>query len=135
MVKRLRQDARGHVRDTRHREDFHAHVARRNRFWNGRHADGVRADGPQVAAVANDVVQMRKITLGRDLGTQIEVLAGLNEKELIVTNPTDAMRDGFAVKAALAPPPDKPADKPAEKPAPKAESPAASPSQVAGKVK
>lgn len=95
----------------------------------------VRSDGPQVAAVANDVVQMRKVTLGRDLGTQIEVLAGLNEKELIITNPTDAMRDGFAVKATLAPPPDKPADKPAEKPAPKAQTPDAGPSQVAGKVK
>ncbi len=95
----------------------------------------VRADGPQVAAVADDVVQMRKVGIGRDLGTQLEVLTGLNENELIVTNPTDVMRDGLAVKATLAPPPDKPGEKPAEKAVPKAQAPAASPNQVAGKVK
>ncbi len=94
----------------------------------------VRADGPQVAAVANDIVQMRKVSLGRDLGTQIEVLSGLNENEMIITNPTDAMRDGLVVKAAVAPPPaDKPGEKPAEKPAPKAEK--APAHQVAGKDK
>ncbi len=75
----------------------------------------VRADGPQVAAVEKDVVHMRKLALGRDFGTQIEVLSGLNEKELIVTNPTDAMRDGVGVKTVMAPPPDKPAEKPPEK--------------------
>ena len=49
----------------------------------------VRADGPQVAAVQNNKVQMRKIVLGRDFGQQIEVIAGLNENELVVTNPPD----------------------------------------------
>jgi membrane fusion protein, multidrug efflux system len=81
----------------------------------------VRADGPQVAAVANDVVSMRKVTLGRDLGTQIEVLAGLNDKEMIITNPTDAMREGVAVKSVQPPSPDKAADKPTDKPATKAD--------------
>lgn len=79
----------------------------------------VRADGPQVAAVEKEVVHMRKITIGRDMGTQLEVLSGLNEKDLVVTNPTDAMRDGVQVKTVMAPPPDKPAEKPADKPAEK----------------
>jgi len=59
----------------------------------------MRADGPQVAAVANDVVHMRKVTLGRDFGQQIEIIAGLDEKEQVVTNPPDFLREGVAVKA------------------------------------
>ena len=62
----------------------------------------VRADGPQVAAVQNNKVQMRKIVLGRDFGQQIEVISGLNENELVVTNPPDSMRDGAQVKVAPA---------------------------------
>src|SRR6266404_9620465 len=59
----------------------------------------MRADGPQVAAVANDVVHMRKVSLGRDFGQQIEIIAGLDEKEQVVTNPPDFLREGVAVKA------------------------------------
>ena len=61
----------------------------------------MRADGPQVAAVADNVIHIRKITLGRDFGQQVEVIAGLEEKEQIVTNPTDFLREGVAVKATL----------------------------------
>ena len=75
----------------------------------------VRQDGPQVAAVANNTVQLRKIKLGRDLGTQIEILSGIDEKDMIVTNPTDAMRDGVRVNMKVAEP-DKPAAPPAAKP-------------------
>jgi membrane fusion protein, multidrug efflux system len=59
----------------------------------------MRADGPQVAAVANDVVHMRKVTLGRDFGQQIEIIAGLDEKDQIVTNPPDSLREGVVVNA------------------------------------
>jgi len=59
----------------------------------------MRADGPQVAAVASDVVHMRKVTLGRDFGQQIEIIAGLDEKEQVVTNPPDFLREGVVVKA------------------------------------
>ena len=62
----------------------------------------MRADGPQVAAVQNNRVQMRKIVLGRDFSQQIEVIAGLNENELVVTNPPDSMHDGAQVKIAPA---------------------------------
>jgi RND family efflux transporter MFP subunit len=59
----------------------------------------MRADGPQVAAVANDVVHMRKVTLGRDFGQQVEIIAGLDEKDQVVTNPPDFLREGVVVKA------------------------------------
>ena len=80
----------------------------------------IRQDGPQVAAVTNNTVQLRKVKLGRDLGTQIEILSGVEEKDMIVTNPTDAMRDGVNVNMKVAEP-DKPATppaapKPADKP-------------------
>jgi RND family efflux transporter MFP subunit len=60
----------------------------------------MRADGPQVAAVADNVIHIRKVTLGRDFGLQIEIIAGLNEKEMIVTNPPDFLREGVQVKIA-----------------------------------
>jgi RND family efflux transporter MFP subunit len=62
----------------------------------------VHADGPQVAAVNNDTVHMRKVTLGRDFGTQIEIISGLKDTEMIVTNPTDSLREGVNVKTTLA---------------------------------
>lgn len=58
----------------------------------------VRADGPQVASVVDNTVHIRKVTLGRDFGQQIEIIAGLNEKDLVVTNPPDFLREGVAVK-------------------------------------
>ncbi len=93
----------------------------------------VRQDGPQVAAVANNTVQLRKVKLGRDLGTQIEILAGVEEKDMIVTNPTDAMRDGVSVNMKVAEP-EKPATVPATKPEEKPAAPkptAQSPATVA----
>jgi RND family efflux transporter MFP subunit len=64
----------------------------------------MRTDGPQVAAVENNTVKMRKLLLGRDFGQQIEVISGLAENELIVTNPPDTMREGVQVKVAQAAP-------------------------------
>jgi RND family efflux transporter MFP subunit len=64
----------------------------------------VRATGPQVAAIQNNTVRVRKIILGRDFGQQIEVLSGVAENEMIVTNPTDAMREGAQVKIAQSTP-------------------------------
>ena len=64
----------------------------------------MRPDGPQVAAVENNTVKMRKIVLGRDFGQQIEVISGLADNEQVVTNPSDAVREGTAVKIAQAAP-------------------------------
>jgi len=54
--------------------------------------------GPRVAVVdANHVVHFRGVTLGQDLGSEIEVTSGLAEGELLVSNPSDAVQDGVAV--------------------------------------
>jgi len=56
------------------------------------------ADGPVVAIVdASDTVRFKKVSLGRDLGAQIEVIQGLEPGAKIVTTVTDAVPDGARV--------------------------------------
>ena len=60
------------------------------------------AEGPRVACVGTDgTLRFRKVTLGRDLGTEVEVVAGLTGSETLVNNPPDDLKDGEAVRAAV----------------------------------
>jgi multidrug efflux pump subunit AcrA (membrane-fusion protein) len=43
------------------------------------------------------IVHLRKVEIGRDYGTQIEILTGLNDGQLVITNPTDDVREGAKV--------------------------------------
>ena len=61
------------------------------------------AAGPTVWVVANDHVQGRKVTLGRDFGTEIEVVEGLSAEDDVVRNPGERLLDGLEVR--VAPPP------------------------------
>ncbi len=62
-----------------------------------------RAQGMQVALVGSDnKVQLRSITLGRDFGNTVEVLAGLNADDRVVNNPPDSIADGMMVQIAQA---------------------------------
>jgi RND family efflux transporter MFP subunit len=55
--------------------------------------------GPQVAVVdIDDVVHIRKVRLGRDFGTTIEILSGCSPGERIVVSPSDLLRDGTKVR-------------------------------------
>src|SRR5262249_34692200 len=55
--------------------------------------------GPQVAVVDNDnVVHIRKVRLGRDFGTTVEILSGCSPGERIVVSPSDLLRDGAKVR-------------------------------------
>ncbi|HZT32145.1 MAG TPA: efflux RND transporter periplasmic adaptor subunit [Bryobacteraceae bacterium] len=57
-----------------------------------------RADGTRVALVGADhVVHLRQIDVGRDYGDRLEVLGGLKEGDLIISNPGDLAREGVAV--------------------------------------
>src|SRR4051812_32224729 len=49
MIDRLRQHAGCHVGDARDAEDLESHVARRDRFGHGRHADRIRANRAEEA--------------------------------------------------------------------------------------
>jgi len=66
-----------------------------------------REDGPQLAILApGDKVQLRSIKLGRNLGTEFEVLAGLSASDTVINSPPDSLSQGEEVRVAKdAPPP------------------------------
>jgi RND family efflux transporter MFP subunit len=57
-----------------------------------------RTEGTLAAVVGDDhKVHMHKLTLGRDYGPEVEVTSGLQAGDMVVLNPTDAIRDGAVV--------------------------------------
>ncbi len=61
-----------------------------------------RSEGLRVAVVRNARAVMVPITLGRDFGTEVEVVSGLDATEKVVTNPPDSLVDGQEVRSATA---------------------------------
>jgi multidrug efflux pump subunit AcrA (membrane-fusion protein) len=62
-----------------------------------------RAEGTRLAVVGPDnKVELRAISIGKDYGTTLEVLAGISTQAQIVINPPDSLEDGQQVM--LAPP-------------------------------
>jgi RND family efflux transporter MFP subunit len=59
----------------------------------------IRGDGTQVARVENGTVHLTKIVLGRDFGTTLEVLSGIEPGAEVVVNPSEQIADGATVKA------------------------------------
>lgn len=58
-----------------------------------------RAQGTQVATVdPHGHVELRKVTIGRDLGPTVEVRAGLAAGERVVDNPPDSLAQGQLVR-------------------------------------
>ena len=58
-----------------------------------------RPEGVEVAVVGPDQhIKLAKITLGRDFGTEVEVVAGLEASQTIVLNPSDSITDGQLVR-------------------------------------
>lgn len=59
-----------------------------------------RADGIFVAVVTPaNIIEFRKIQVGRDFGTEIEAVSGLAEGDRVVVNPSDDVKSGTPVKA------------------------------------
>jgi RND family efflux transporter MFP subunit len=74
-------------------------------------SEGLRA----VVVDTNHKIHLRQITVGRDYGTSLEVLQGLDQKDWIVLNPADSLEEGqevrvkeLAMNAGPAPAPGKP---------------------------
>jgi multidrug efflux pump subunit AcrA (membrane-fusion protein) len=61
------------------------------------------ARGQFVPVVENNVIQMRAVHVGRDLGTQLYVTAGLKDGDVVVVNPDDLVKQGARVTARPAP--------------------------------
>ena len=57
-----------------------------------------RAAGPQVAVVdSSHTARLRKVAIGRDFGTSLEILSGLQPDDLVILNPPDSLSDGDPV--------------------------------------
>jgi RND family efflux transporter MFP subunit len=64
-------------------------------------------NGLSVATVdQDDRVQLKKVTIARDLGREIEIASGLSPEDRIITTPPDGVLDGDQVRIAGAPPKD-----------------------------
>jgi RND family efflux transporter MFP subunit len=73
-----------------------------------------RPEGVQVAMVGPDQrVALKTVTVGRDFGTEIEVVAGLEPTDQVVLNPSDSLSAGAQVRVVKAP---EKAEKPEKKP-------------------
>jgi membrane fusion protein, multidrug efflux system len=60
-----------------------------------------RQEGPRVAVVGDDgKVHLHPITIGRDYGTTLEILGGVELGDRIIVNPADSLEDGQPVNVA-----------------------------------
>ncbi|MGO4220504.1 efflux RND transporter periplasmic adaptor subunit [Lysobacter sp. TAF61] len=58
-----------------------------------------RATGAQVATLRDSTLDYRDVTLGRNLGNEIEVLSGINADDVVVLAPNALLTPGTRVKA------------------------------------
>lgn len=56
------------------------------------------AAGLKIAVARDGKIHLQKITVGRDLGTEIEVTAGISADDQVVTNPGERLAEGVAVE-------------------------------------
>jgi membrane fusion protein, multidrug efflux system len=60
-----------------------------------------RREGPAVGVVPSDGnVEIRKVQIGQDLGTQLEIIKGLSPTDQIIVNPSDSLSTGTKVHVA-----------------------------------
>jgi RND family efflux transporter MFP subunit len=72
-----------------------------------------RPEGTMAAVVGSDHhLVLKKLTIGRDFGTTLEVLDGVSPQDLIVVNPPDALEQGEQVNIAATSPQDAQPSKP-----------------------
>ncbi|MFZ0710448.1 MAG: hypothetical protein WAM53_10445 [Terrimicrobiaceae bacterium] len=70
-----------------------------------------RSEGPSVGVVGPDgKVSIRKVTIDRDLGTNLQV-EGLSENDQVIVNPSDSLADGDVVHVKARPASEPPSNK------------------------
>jgi membrane fusion protein, multidrug efflux system len=57
-----------------------------------------RSQGMQAGVVENDHAVLKSITIGRDFGNEVEVVAGLNSTDAVIVNPPDSLVSGELVR-------------------------------------
>jgi RND family efflux transporter MFP subunit len=87
-----------------------------------------RPEGVMVAVLQNDRAVLTPIKLGRDYGSEVEVVSGLNAIDLVILNPSDSLVSGAPVRVVQESAKPEPAAKPdAGKPEPPKPAPAVNP--------
>jgi RND family efflux transporter MFP subunit len=62
----------------------------------------VRPEGTMVAALdSKNAVHFQRVTVGRDYGSEIEVLSGLHAGQRVIANPNDSVQEGVKVHPVL----------------------------------
>src|SRR5216684_603838 len=60
-----------------------------------------RAEGPRAVVVGSDnKTHLKAVIIGKDYGTDVEILGGLDPSESIVVNPSDSLEEGQTVHVA-----------------------------------
>ncbi len=59
-----------------------------------------RSEGLRVAVVRDGKAQLVPITMGRDLGNQIEIISGVVSGDAVIENPSDSLVSGTTVRVA-----------------------------------
>jgi multidrug efflux pump subunit AcrA (membrane-fusion protein) len=63
-----------------------------------------RQEGLEVAVAGDDnKIELKKITVGRNLGTRVEILAGLAPSDRVVDSPPDSLAAGDLIQVAVEP--------------------------------
>jgi len=53
-----------------------------------------------VAVIRNEHAQLVPISIGRDFGSAVEVISGLNRSDNVVLNPSDSLTSGTPVRVS-----------------------------------
>lgn len=61
-----------------------------------------RTQNLQVGVVENGKVVLKNVTAGHDFGNEIEIVAGLNDSDHVIVNPSDSLVNGEAVQVVNA---------------------------------
>jgi RND family efflux transporter MFP subunit len=65
----------------------------------------LRKGGVKLAVLeGNDHVRLKAVTIGRDSGSEVEILSGLNPEDKVVASPPDSIEDGDKVRVVSAAP-------------------------------
>ena len=60
------------------------------------------SEGAQVAVIRQGHVHLARVTIGNDMGTELEISSGLNIDDAVVTNPGEGMIEGAPVRLSPA---------------------------------
>ncbi|HLJ46334.1 MAG TPA: efflux RND transporter periplasmic adaptor subunit [Bryobacteraceae bacterium] len=62
-----------------------------------------RSEGLRVAVVRNGKAELVPVTIGRDFGNEVEIVAGVTSEDSVIVNPSDSLTSGTTVRLVGSP--------------------------------